>query len=140
MSTRSNAVSVTVAIDYKRFRPTGKALLTFTSPEFVPAAVQALDRAILSGKPLKAEADGSARMSQRTRGAKGALEAAQRGVIHGNGVDASISGGGKAVVLYGLPGKLQAGLLADRLRAFKLAGAEQGRPVVVKVDKHVPSL
>ena len=135
VSTWSNSVFIAVAIDYRRFRPTGKAVLTLTRPEFVPAAVKKLDKAFLSGKSLKAEPDSTARMSTRTRGAKGALEAAQRGIIHGNGTVTSISGGGRAVVLYGLPGKLPAGVLADNLRNFKLAGVEQGRPVVVKIEK-----
>lgn len=124
----------TVAINYKRFRPTGTATLAFSRPEFVPAAIKALDQTVVGGKTIKAEVLHSAPDLSRTRGQKGLLEAGQRGIIKGHGPDAGIGGAGKNVVLYGLPGRLVSGILVDNLRDFKIAGMEQGKPVVIKLE------
>ena len=131
---KSYGVCLVVSIEYSRFRPTGAAILSFTRPEFVPAAVKALDKALLSGKTLGARPAEVLHDIPRGRGVQGALEAAQRGVVHGNGPDAGLTGGGKNVVIWGLPGKMYASSLIEQLRGFKLAGAEQGRPVVIKLD------
>lgn len=129
-------LSAPEAIVYKHFLPTGRAVLSFTRPEFVPAAVKALDKAFLGGKPLSANAsDNPVAQRQRTRGVKGSLEAAQRGIIAGNGPDGGVTGGSKNVVLYGLPGKMTADSLAWNLRNFQLAGSERGKPVVIKIER-----
>ncbi|RPD66203.1 hypothetical protein L226DRAFT_530319 [Lentinus tigrinus ALCF2SS1-7] len=123
-----------VAINYKRFRPNGTATLAFSRPEYVPAAIKALDKTVLGGKTIKASILDSVRDASRMRGQKGLLEAGQRGVIRGDGPDAGITGGGKNVVLYGLPGRLVAGVLAEQLRQFKIAGLDQGKPVLIKLE------
>ena len=99
------------------------------------AATKSLDKAILGGRTLKAtRAEARNERPPRTRGVKGTLEAGQRGIIDGNGPDAGVTGGGKNVLLRGLPGRLFPAMLAENLRNFKLAGREQGRPVVVKLE------
>ena len=62
------------------------------------------------------------------------MEAGQRGAITGNGPSGGITGSGRNVVIYGLPGRMNAVMLADSLRNFKLAGTEFGREVIVKLE------
>ncbi|EJF65917.1 hypothetical protein BD309DRAFT_1075472 [Dichomitus squalens] len=122
-----------VAVNYTRFRPNGSATLAFTRPEFVPAAVKALDRHVLGGKIIRAEASDEIPQLPRTRGPKGALEAAQRAVYRGDGPNAGITGGGRTVLLYGLPARLTPQIVTDNLRNFKFAGSEKGVPAVLKI-------
>ncbi|TFK92120.1 hypothetical protein K466DRAFT_261875 [Polyporus arcularius HHB13444] len=123
-----------VALNYKRFKPTGTATLAFSRPEYVPAALKALDRTVLGGKTIKATAVDSVPDVSRMRGPKGLLEAGQRGALKGDGPDAGLTGAGKNVVLYGLPARLLPSVMADNLRKFKLAGMDQGKPVVIKLE------
>lgn len=97
-------------------------------------ALKAMQGAVLSGKTLGATpADDPSEAVTRTRGVKGRLEAAERGLYTGNGPN-GMSGRGKGVVLYGLPGKLTPGGLHTYLRNFKLASAEAGQHEIVKLD------
>lgn len=121
-----------MAINYNRFRPNGTATLSFTRPEFVPAAVKALDKSVIGGKSISAEPTDDIPVLPRTRGSKGILDAAQRGIYQGNGPSAGVPGGGKTVVLSGLPTGLLPVKVVDNLRGFKLARSEMGSPAVVK--------
>ncbi|KAI0374960.1 hypothetical protein BV20DRAFT_961198 [Pilatotrama ljubarskyi] len=123
-----------VAIDYKRFRPSGNGLLSFARLEHAAAAHKALDNAVVGGKRVTARRTSTVPEIPRARGPKGILEAAERGAVSGNGPSGGITGSGRNVVLYGLPGKMLAVHLVDGLRNFKLAGTEYGREVVVKMD------
>ncbi|KAI0670319.1 hypothetical protein C8Q78DRAFT_1079296 [Trametes maxima] len=122
------------AIDYHRFRPSGEGLLSFTRPEYAAAAFKALNNAVVGGKTVKARTLNNIPKLPRARGPKGVLEAGQRGAITGNGPSGGVTGAGRNVVIYGLPGKLPPSTLADNLRDFKLAGTEYGREVVVKLE------
>lgn len=126
------ASSITVAMNYSRFRPNGTATLSFTRPEFVPAAVKALDKSVIGGKSISAEPTDDIPVLPRTRGSKGLLDAAQRGIYQGNGPSAGVPGGAKTVVLSGLPTGLLPVRVVDSLRGFKLARSEMGSPAVVK--------
>ncbi len=125
---------VSVALDYRRFRPTGTGLLTFSRQEHAAVAHKTLNGSVAGGKRVKTRLLSHLPERPRMRGQKGMLEAAQRGAISGDGPSGGITGSGRNVVLYGLPGKLHAGVLLDNLRGFKLAGAEFGKEVVVKLD------
>lgn len=123
-----------MAVNYNRFRPDGTATLSFTRPEFVPAAVKALDRSVVGGRSITAEPTDDIPVLPRTRGSKGILDAAQRGIYLGNGPSAGVPGG-KTVVLSGLPDRLTPVNVADNLRSFKLARSDMGSPAVVKAFK-----
>ncbi|KAH9842587.1 uncharacterized protein C8Q71DRAFT_720094 [Rhodofomes roseus] len=125
-----------VALDYWRFSPTGQAWLTLTSPTFLPHTVNALNGAVISGKLLQAAARDPMPQSQlaRTRGVKGRLEAAERGIITGSGPDGGRTGQGKGVVIYGLPGKFGAEAVRTYLKEFKLAASEDGQKEIVKLE------
>ncbi|KAH9856945.1 hypothetical protein C2E23DRAFT_865593 [Lenzites betulinus] len=120
-------------IEYRRFRPTGSGLLSFTRADHARAAYKALNGVHAWGKSLETRLVADVPELPRTRGVKGRVEAARRGVISGDGPGGSITGGGRNVVLYGLPGKLVPGALIDSLQEFKLAGVEHGTEVVVKL-------
>ncbi|KAI0725159.1 hypothetical protein C8Q72DRAFT_877568 [Fomitopsis betulina] len=123
-----------VSLDFYRFQSTGRAWLTLSSPNHMQHALKAMQGAVLSGKTLGATpADDPSEAVTRTRGVKGRLEAAERGLYTGNGPN-GMSGRGKGVVLYGLPGKLTPGGLHTYLRNFKLASAEAGQHEIVKLD------
>ena len=122
-----------MAVNYSRFRPNGSATLSFTRPEFVPAAVKTLDKHIVGGKSIRAEPSEEIPQLPRTRGAKGVLEAAQRAVYNGDGPNAGIAGGGRTVLVYGLPENLSPQNVTEQLRTFKLAGSEKGVPAVLKL-------
>ncbi|KAI0647112.1 hypothetical protein C8Q79DRAFT_1009253 [Trametes meyenii] len=122
------------AIDYHRFRPSGEGLLSFTRPEYAAAAYKALNNAVVGGKTVKARTISNVLKPPRARGPQGLLEAGQRGAITGNGPSGGVTGAGRNVVLYGLPGRLPPSTLADNLRDFKLASTEYGREVVVKLE------
>ncbi|KAI0748189.1 hypothetical protein C8Q80DRAFT_1170648 [Daedaleopsis nitida] len=124
-----------VAIDYKRFKPAGTATLALPRPESVVPTLKALNGSVLGGKKVRSRTLHNVSREFRGRGSKGLLEAAQRGIVTGDGPDAGISGGGKNVLLCGLPLKTLPAQLADRLRNYKLAGLEQGRPVVIKLTE-----
>lgn len=70
----------------------------------------------------------------RTRGPKGRMEAAERGIIPGTGPDTGIPHQGRCVVMYGLPGQLTVETLRAFLKSFKLAGMENGQKEVIKVE------
>ncbi|KAH9900996.1 hypothetical protein C8Q73DRAFT_226809 [Cubamyces lactineus] len=125
---------VNVTLEHERFRPTGQGFITFARPEYTHPALKNLKQAVVGGKSVRARAMNTSPEIPRSRGAKGLLEAGQRGAITGNGPSGGITGSGRNVVIYGLPGRMNAVMLADSLRNFKLAGTEFGREVIVKLE------
>lgn len=130
----THSVVTSAVLDYRRFRSTGTGLLTFSRPEHAAVAHKALNGSVAGGKRVKTRLLSYLPELPRMRGQKGILQAAQRGAITGDGPSGGIAGSGRNVVLYGLPGKLSVGSLLDSLRGVKLAGAEYGKEVVVKLD------
>lgn len=116
--------TVIVALDYQRFSPTGDAFITFNTPSPIRSAVQKLHGSMIAGHALAAgpspEDAGGAFL--RNRGGKGRTQAAQRGVVTGNGPNGAITDLGKSVVLYGLPGKMTEEGVSFFVRSFKLDG------------------
>lgn len=124
-----------VSLDFYRFQPTGRAWLTLSSPSHMQHALRALRGAVLSGKALgAAPANDPSQVITRTRGVKGRLQAAERGLFTGNGPNGMSTSRGKGVVLYGLPGRLTSEGLRTYLRGFKLAAAEAGQQEIVKLE------
>ena len=71
----------------------------------------------------------------RRRGERGRGEAVERGVVTGDGPSGGITGSGKSVVLYGLPGKMTEEGVSFFVRSFKLAGmAPKKEKDIVKLD------
>lgn len=98
-------------------------------------ALKAMQGTVLSGKALRGvPVNDPSEAITRTRGVKGRLEAAERGLFTGNGPNGMSTGQGKGVVIYGLPGKLTPGGLRTYLRNFKLASAEAGQQEIVKLE------
>ncbi|KAI0331126.1 hypothetical protein GY45DRAFT_1322836 [Cubamyces sp. BRFM 1775] len=126
---------VNASIEHERFRPTGQGFLTFARPEYANAAFKALKQVVVGGKSVRARASNTLPELPRSRGTKGLLEAGQRGAITGNGPSGGVTGSGRNVVLYGLPGRMVPVMLADSLRKFKLAGSEFGREAIVKLEQ-----
>lgn len=69
----------------------------------------------------------------RTRGSVGRQEAANKGLVDGNGPNGGTSGNGKNVIIWGLPGKLPSDGLRNYLRAFRLS-EESGQESIVKIE------
>ncbi|CCM02401.1 uncharacterized protein FIBRA_04499 [Fibroporia radiculosa] len=126
-----------VAIDYHRFTPTGRAWLTITSPNFAQNTAKSLNRSMLGASTIASHpADPSAKTRPpfRTRGTKGRLEAAERGLVMGMGPDGGVSNQGRNVVIYGMPGKMTPESLREYLKSFKLAGSEGGQKEIIKLE------
>ncbi|TFK54950.1 hypothetical protein OE88DRAFT_1805361 [Heliocybe sulcata] len=105
-----------VALEYNKFRPTGRAYVRFLSPDIVSKAVRRINLATMTSLPLTATPVPSVEFTTRIRGAKGLEEAAERGIITGDGANAGlpISSMGVSVVVTGLP--LAMGV--DQVRAY----------------------
>ncbi|KIM87022.1 hypothetical protein PILCRDRAFT_64078, partial [Piloderma croceum F 1598] len=123
-----------VAIDYHRFIPTGRAYLTLVTPDALNFNLKALRNASISSLPItSASSPPPISFAARTRGAKGRVDAADRGLF-GDGPRGGVPIEGKSVVLWGLPGRLTAEGLKGLLRNFKLAGTEGGQKEFVKLE------
>ncbi|KAH9926168.1 uncharacterized protein B0H18DRAFT_876600, partial [Fomitopsis serialis] len=123
-----------VVLNYARFSPSGKAWLTLTSPNFSPHTLKALNGTVLSGKLLEVTAkDPWSGLEPRARGVKGRLEAAERGVLSGNGPGGGTSSHGRGVAISGFPGKITAEAVQAYLGDFRLASYEGGQKEVVKL-------
>lgn len=125
---------VIVAIDYHRFAPTGRAYLTLTASDLLNANLRKLHDATISSMPVQSvSAPQPGSVPRRARGPQGRAEAAERGVLSGNGPRGGLSAGGMSVVLWGLPGRLTAESLRAFLRDFTLAGTEGGKKEFMKI-------
>lgn len=126
-----------VAIDYSRFLPTGRAYLTLTHPDLLRRNLTALQNATVAGISVTAQSAPPPSQSTppRTRGVKGRSEAAERGLITGNGPRGGIVNPGRNVVVWGLPGKMTTGELRDYLRGMGFSWVGPGKEEIVKLEK-----
>ena len=92
-----------------------------------------LNKATMSSLQLNATAVPSPFPGRRTRGSVGRKEAANKGLIDGNGPNGGTSGHGKNVIMWGLPGKLPPEGLRTYLRAFRLSEVS-GQESTVKIE------
>jgi len=125
-----------VAIDYNRFIPTGRAFLTLITPDVLNKNLRALENASISSIPISSVScpPPSSTVPLRTRGAQGRMEAAERGLVTGNGPRGGVVNDGKNVVLWGLPGRLTPEGLKGLLHNFKLAGTDGGKKEFMKLE------
>ena len=122
-----------VALDYHRFEPTGRAILTLTQPSVLPKVLAALQQLRYFGHslaPRTTRTPSEPRM--RSRGLKGREEASERSIVTGNGSQGGITDGGRSVLLSGLPGKISTDIVRRYLRNYKLMG---GQAEVVKLER-----
>jgi hypothetical protein len=126
---------ITVAIDYRRFIPTGRAFLTLANRDLLNKNLRALENATISSIPITAvSSPPPLPPPRRTRGVQGRMEAAERGLIQGDGPGGGVLKGGKNVVLWGMPGRLTQEGLKGFLQNFKLAGTEGGKKEFAKIE------
>ncbi|KAI0797931.1 hypothetical protein C8Q75DRAFT_801839 [Abortiporus biennis] len=123
-----------IGIDYHRFAPTGTAYIALTQSDFVPSAVKNLRGSILGGLRVKANHSVPPDVQRRSRGVKGRAEAAERGLVTGEGLGAGVASCGKSVVVYGLPGKMTVDAMKAFLKIFNLAETDNGEQSVVKIE------
>jgi hypothetical protein len=74
-----------------------------------------------------------ARNTFRRRGAEGRQEAANRGLLTGDGPDGGLASNGKNVIMWGLPGKLEPEYLKSYLKRFTLSG-KKGEEEITKLE------
>jgi len=64
---------------------------------------------------------------------EGRQEAANRGLLTGNGPDGGLASNGKNVIMWGLPGKLEPAYLKSYLKRFTLSG-KTGEEEITKLE------
>jgi hypothetical protein len=94
----------------------------FHTPEECLAAEKKLRNVSLNGLRLKASHVTPDRWDFRTRGIKGKRDAIQRGLLTGTGPDAGLTERGTAVILSGLPAKMEELHMRKRLPDYELRG------------------
>jgi len=106
-----------VALNYAHFRPTGKAILTMSLPDYTREAIRAAGNITISGCRVEAEPieHPELMMPSRTE-------------LTGNGISAGVVVG-KTVTLSGLPGKTKQAAVVKMVEGFKLANLRDGYPV-----------
>ncbi|KAI9466131.1 hypothetical protein BJY52DRAFT_328106 [Lactarius psammicola] len=127
-----------VALEYHRFEPTGRALLTLSQPSALRKVLVALKQLRFFGHPLTPRTvPPPAETKMRSRGLKGREEASERSVVTGNGTQGGITDGGRSVLLSGLPGRISAESVRRFLKDYKLMG---GQAEVVKLETHTKTV
>lgn len=114
-----------------------EGFISLTHPTFVHNAVKALSNTTIGGFPIQVGPVDEPRLHRtlRTRGLKGRAEAAERGVVTGDGPAAGITQPGKNVIIYGLPPKTTPFGLKKYLNDFSLADSlENGEQEIVKLE------
>lgn len=121
-------------MDYDRFLPTDRALVTLAAPNFLQDNLRRLNRLTIAGAPVSAQPKIIEESRQRTRGTKGRAEAEERGVAAGTGPHAGLRQNiGKMVVIWGFPGRMTAELVALYFKDFQVATSKNDQPKVQKV-------
>lgn len=88
----------------------------------------------LSGFHIQANDSPPPVVPVRTRGVEGRREAAERGIIDGDGPGGGITGSGRNVSIAGLPGKMTPEGVKAWLKSFKLAGSTTDGKEIAKID------
>ena len=106
---------------YNRFLPTGRAILTFATPDLIRDALRATKKITFTGcEEINASIAVDPHLSeQRHRGVKGRVDALNRGLL-GFGPSAGFPPG-KTVTLTGFPGKMTILNFMPYVEGFQLA-------------------
>ena len=105
-----------------------------SSPSFTSRAVDALRASAVSGLSVTVNPSPPPETQSRTRGVRGRADAAERGIITGDGPGGGITGGKRTVVIAGLPGKMTAAAVKEWLKSFKLAEANTEEKEIAQVE------
>ncbi|KAG6868277.1 hypothetical protein C0993_005562 [Termitomyces sp. T159_Od127] len=118
-----------VQIDYKGFRPSGRAMLTMDNPEFLAKNLRALKSLHICGVKVRPVAHYSpdSRASDPEDPDKG---------VTGNGPEGNFPHVERNVVLWGMPGKTSVDDVALALRDFKVERKKE-KTIIVKLEKCV---
>jgi hypothetical protein len=136
---KKNVHNITkVALEYHRFEPTGRAVLTLSQPSVHSKVMVALRQLRYFGHQLMPRSTlPPAETRVRSRGLKGREEASERSIVTGNGIQGGITDVGRSVLLSGLPGKMTTDAVRRFLRNYKLMG---GQAEVVKLEPNTKSI
>lgn len=88
---------------------------------------------VVSSRCIPAPADAT---PARSRGQKGKLEAAKRGLIQGDGPNGGIADRGNAVLISGLPGKMTGDALRTYFKTFRFE-SQEGVKAITKLELYV---
>jgi len=111
-----------VSLVYKRYQPTGKGLLTFSTPENLREALQAAKKITFTGREkitASITVDPQLSTGQRLRGVRGRADASHRGLL-GSGPSAGFPAG-RTVTVVGFPGKMTVEKFLPLVKGFQLA-------------------
>ncbi|TFK27416.1 hypothetical protein FA15DRAFT_586478, partial [Coprinopsis marcescibilis] len=128
-----------VALLYKRFRPTREAVIAFNSLDNMTKNLRILNQLDLSGIrvkaiPIVADEDWDLFLTKRSRGHKGRKEAAERGSWNGDGPNAGIRGLNpeRTVTMWGFPGKATAEAVEKFLDGYDISRSGDGEAMIYK--------
>jgi hypothetical protein len=125
-------------LDYERFLPTGRALITLTGPAFLRDNLRLLDRFTIAGGPVYARPKVFEDTRLRKRGMKGRTDAGYRGLVTGNGPNADhLQNTGKMVVITGFPGMVAPDMVASYFSDFKVWRSKKDIPKIEQVPLYV---
>lgn len=116
---------MTVSLVYKRFAPSGQALLTLAAPDFTRDALRLAKKITFMGcEEIYASATTDTQFSwERLRGTKGRADALNRGLL-GSGPSAGFPAG-RTVSLVGIPGRVTVQSFRPLVEGFQLADDEE---------------
>ncbi|KAG6919930.1 hypothetical protein DXG01_013279 [Tephrocybe rancida] len=116
-----------IEIDYRAFRPSRKAVITFSRPEALSGNLRALRPFTVCGTELDAAPHYGLDTLQGTR--------PRTKVIDGNGLDARFPNIDRSVVLWGMPMGVTIDDISRTLGSeFKVA-LKDGKPILHKVER-----
>ncbi|KAF8803490.1 hypothetical protein BYT27DRAFT_6726275 [Phlegmacium glaucopus] len=113
-----------VSLIYRRFAPTGEALLTMAVPDYAQDALRAANKITFTGsEEISASLTIDSRFSrQRSRGVQGRADALNRGLL-GSGPSAGFPSR-KTVTVSGVPGRATVHNIRQLVQEFQLADDE----------------
>ncbi|KAH8107105.1 hypothetical protein BXZ70DRAFT_1074760 [Cristinia sonorae] len=130
-----------VSINYNRFLPTREGFISFTHPNFLRNAIKVLSHATVGGYTINVEPSPPPEEAWRLRGYRGRTEAAERGVLGGNGPGAGLGRAGRNVLITGLPHWVTPQSLQQHLSEYELASkTDTEEQVIVKVEAEKSNL
>lgn len=119
-----------VAIDYLACMPTGKAILTVSSPDLAEENFRLLSNFTIMGFPIDVRTISEPASYGRGRGIRGRQDAINRGIFDGCGPNAGVLNTGTHVTIWGLPRRAGPPALAKILEGFHLKDIEEGKAIV----------
>ncbi|KAF9009396.1 hypothetical protein BDQ17DRAFT_1235618, partial [Cyathus striatus] len=127
---------INVELDYQRFRPSGRAVITLSKYDRLKENIEHLRNVTISGiqaNPSTTKSKAIPAAPSRSRGVAGRAEAAERGVLLGNGPSAGLSGTEKMVTIWGAPGRTEPRDLAKLLINYKVVKSTKAKPDIHKI-------